>query len=83
MDAASLALQYAVVAIAVIASAWVVAGKLAPRAVRKWRIAMAVPLVRVSRPRWLRALGTWIAPAPMAGAGDCGGCDACAPPPRE
>ena len=81
MDA-SLALQYAVIAIAVAASAWVVAKKLFPNAVRGARMAIAVRLVRESRPPWLRALGKRIAPAPASAGKDCGGCDACDPPPR-
>lgn len=73
---ASLALQYAVVAIAVLASAWVVFRKQAPAAARRLRIALALPLVRDGRPAWLRAIGKRIAPAPQA-AGGCAGCDTC------
>lgn len=73
---ASLALQYAIVAAAVLASAWVVFRKQAPRAARRLRIALALPLVRDGRPAWLRALGKRIAPAPKA-AGGCNGCDGC------
>ena len=75
MDA-SLALQYFVIALAVIASAWVVANKQLPMAMRKLRIALAIPLVRQDKPEWLRALGKKIAPPPSA-AGSCGGCDKC------
>lgn len=73
---ASLALQYAIVAAAVLASAWVVFRKQAPGAARRLRIALALPLVRDGRPAWLRALGKRIAPAPKA-AGGCNGCDGC------
>ncbi|MBW8852299.1 MAG: hypothetical protein JF600_16120 [Xanthomonadales bacterium] len=72
----SLALQYAIVAAAVLASAWVVFRKQAPGAARRLRIALALPLVRDGRPAWLRALGKRIAPAPKA-AGGCNGCDGC------
>jgi len=73
----SLALQYVIVAVAVLVSAWVVFRKQAPAAARRLRIALALPLVREGRPAWLRALGKRIAPAPTAGAGGCAGCDAC------
>jgi len=73
---ASLALQYAIVAAAVLVSAWVVFRKQAPGAARRLRIALALPLVRDGRPAWLRALGKRIAPAPKA-AGGCSGCDGC------
>jgi hypothetical protein len=73
---ASLALQYAIIAVAVLVSAWVVFRKQAPGAARRLRIALALPLVREGRPAWLRAIGKWIAPAPKA-AGGCAGCDGC------
>lgn len=73
---ASLALQYAVIAVAVLVSAWVVFRKQAPGAARRLRIALALPLVREGRPAWLRALGKRIAPAPKAADG-CAGCDGC------
>ncbi len=73
---ASLALQYLIVTIAVLVSAWVVFRKQAPGAARRLRIALALPLVREGRPAWLRALGKRIAPAPKA-AGGCAGCDGC------
>ena len=82
MDA-SLALQYAVIAIAVLASAWVAARKLFPAGVRRLRVAMALPLLRESRPGWLRRLGRWIAPAPSAPGTACGGCEDCDPQPRR
>lgn len=82
MDA-SLALQYAIIAVAVGASAWVVAKKLFPASMRSLRIAIALPMVRESRPPWLRALGKRIAPAPSSAGNGCGGCDSCDPPPRR
>ena len=79
MDASlSLTLQYAVIAIAVLVSAWVVFRKQAPNAARRLRIAIAVPLVREGRPGWMRALGKWIAPVSKAVDG-CGGCSGCDP----
>lgn len=73
---ASLAVQYAIIAIAVLVSAWVVFRKQAPGAARRLRIALALPLVREGRPAWLRTIGKRIAPVPKAAAG-CAGCDAC------
>lgn len=80
MDASlSLTLQYAVIAIAVLVSAWVVFRRQAPNAARRLRIAIALPLVREGRPEWLRAFGRKIAPAPKNAADGCGiacgGCD--------
>jgi hypothetical protein len=79
MDAA-LAIQYVVIALAVLASAWVVMRKQFPAATRRLRIAIAVPMVREQRPAWLRRLALRIAPAGQAvDASACGGCDNCGP----
>ncbi|TKR33060.1 hypothetical protein FCE95_01715 [Luteimonas gilva] len=78
---ASLLLQYFAIALAVLASALFVAKRQFPNAVRRLRIACALPLVREGRPAWLRALGKRIAPpVSPAGAGACGGCDNCETP---
>ncbi len=78
MDAAlSLGLQYAVIALAVLVSAWVVFRKQAPNTARRLRIAIALPLLREGRPGWLRAIGRWIAPVSNASADGCGGCSGC------
>ncbi|MFT4257569.1 MAG: hypothetical protein QM599_11500 [Pseudoxanthomonas sp.] len=74
---ASLLLQYGVIALAVIVSAWVVAKKQFPGSLRKLRIALALPLLREGRPAWLRALGRRIAPEARTTRGGCGGCDNC------
>lgn len=73
----SLALQYIVIAVAVLVSVWVVFRKQAPNAARRLRIALALPLVREGRPGWMRALGRWIAPPSKVadGCGSCSGCD--------
>lgn len=81
MDA-SLALQYAIIAIAVVVSAWVVLKKQFPGPLRKARIALALPLLREGRAAWQHALGRWIAPAGSLVNGriagkDCSGCDGC------
>jgi len=59
---ASLTLQYVVIGIAVAASAGYVLQSRWPAGVRRMRIACAIPLVRESRPAWVRAVGKWIAP---------------------
>lgn len=77
---AALALQYAVIALAVLLSAWVVMKKQFPQATRRLRVAMAMPLVRDGRPRWLRSMGRRIAPALVQEADSaCGGCNNCGP----
>ena len=78
MDAGLLA-QYAIIAVAVIASAWFVARKQFPNAVRRLRIAIAVPLVREGRAAWMQKLGRQIAPPSVSNDGSCGGCNSCGP----
>ncbi|MDQ1093365.1 hypothetical protein QE400_002778 [Xanthomonas sacchari] len=81
---ASLLLQYLVIALAVLVSAWVVLKKQFPGAARKLRGALALRLLRPGRASWLQALGRRIAPPVSAGTGACGGCDSCGPtPPRR
>jgi hypothetical protein len=78
----ALGMQYAVIAVAVSLSAWVVMAKQFPQATRRARIAMALPLLREGRPGWMRAMGRVVAPVPAAnGGGDCGGCNGCGPTP--
>lgn len=74
---ASLLVQYVVIALAVLLSAWFVAKRQFPGAVRKARLALAVPLVREGRPGWMRRLGKRIAPRVVGGSSSCGGCDGC------
>ena len=75
---AGLLAQYVVIAVAVVLSVVVIARKQFPEGLRRLRIACAVPLVRESRPAWMRRLGRRVAPAPRALDGDgCGGCNAC------
>ena len=79
MDA-SLALQYAIIAIAVVVSAWVVLKKQFPGPVRKARIALALPLLREGRAAWQQKLGRWSAAAgSSANDAACGGCNGCGP----
>ena len=74
---AGIALQYVAVGLAVAASGVDVLNSRWPAGVRKLRIACAVPLVRESRPKWVRKVGTWIAPA-VRNAANCGdGCHGC------
>lgn len=73
----SLAVQYIIIAVAVLVSAWVVAKKQFPGSTRKLRVAMALRLLHESRPAWQRALGRRIAPPGSVGAAACGGCTGC------
>jgi hypothetical protein len=79
---ASLALQYVVVALAVLASCGVVGVKQFPGATRRLRMALAIALLRDGRPGWLRWLGRLVAP-PVLAEGDCGSCNSCGPPPAR
>lgn len=76
MDAGMFA-QYTVIVMAVLLSIAFVAKKQFPAGWRRLRIACAVPLVREGRNPWLQRMGRWLAPAPVAGASDCGGCTSC------
>ena len=76
MDAGLLA-QYAVIAVAVIASLAIVMRSQFPAATRKLRIAIALPLLRKGMPGWSQSLGRRLAPAPRGGGAGCGGCDSC------
>lgn len=78
MDAGLLA-QYAIIAVAVVVSAWFVARRQFPNATRRLRIAMAIPLVREGRAGWLQRIGRWIAPPSALNDGSCGGCNSCGP----
>lgn len=79
-----LLLQYVVIALAVLVSAWVVMKKQFPGTVRKARGAIALGLVKPQRAAWLQALGRKIAPPAAGGGGACGGCDSCGPtPPKQ
>ena len=73
----SLALQYAVIALAVLASLAVVMKRQFPNATRRLRVACAVPLVREGKPAWMQQLGRWIAPEAKTVSNECGGCDGC------
>jgi hypothetical protein len=75
---AALAVQYLLIACAVLASAWIVMKKQFPHATRRVCVALATPMVRDGRPAWLRALGRRLAP-PRGGGDGCGGCDNCGP----
>ena len=74
-----LLLQYIVVALIVLLSAWVVLKKQFPGTVRRARGAIALGLVRPERATWLQALGRRIAPPATGASGACGGCDSCGP----
>jgi hypothetical protein len=78
MDA-SLTLQYAIIAVAVVVSAWVVLKKQFPGPLRKARVALALPLLREDGAPWRRRLGRWIAPPANGADAACGGCSSCGP----
>ena len=81
---ASLLLQYAIIAVAVLLSLWVVAKKQFPGSVRKLRVGLALYLLREQRPSWMRKWGRAFAPANSADGGpDCGGCNGCGPTPKS
>ena len=78
MAAAALVTQYAIVSLAVAASAAFVVQKQWPAGVRRMRIACAVRMLRETRPARMRRAGRWIAPAALAGGASCeGSCDGC------
>ena len=74
---AGMLVQYALVVLIVAASVIVVMRKQFPAATRRLRIAMAVPMLREHSPGVMKKLGRWIAPEPVAGGKDCGGCGGC------
>ncbi|MCC5070153.1 hypothetical protein LLE67_20330 [Xanthomonas campestris] len=75
----SLTLQYVIIALAVLVSAWVVMKKQFPGTLRRLRGTLALALVRDSRPAWMQAIGRRVAPPAGQGAAACGGCDSCGP----
>jgi len=81
--ATGLLLQYAVIALAALVSAWVVVKKQFPGTVRRVRTALALALLRPQRAPWLQAWGRRLAPPAGAAAGACGGCDSCGPRPAK
>ena len=78
MDAGLLA-QYATITVAVIVSAWFVAKRQFPNAVRRLRVGLAIPLVREGRAAWMQKLGRRIAPPSTLNDASCGGCNSCGP----
>lgn len=77
MDA-GLLVQYLIIAVAVLVSAWVVLKKQFPGTARKLRGTLALALLKPGRAAWMQALGRKLAP-PASGGGACGGCDSCGP----
>lgn len=82
-----LALQYLVVALAVLVSLVVVMHKQFPSATRRLRIRLALPLARAGRPAWMHRLGGWLAPPAQTSGRNhqgCAGCSAsCTPSPKR
>lgn len=73
----SLALQYAVIGIAVLLAVIFVWRTRFPRSWRATRIAIAIPMLREGQPGWVQRIGRWIAPASALASGECGGCSGC------
>ena len=78
-----LLIQYLIIAVAVLVSAWVVLKKQFPGTVRKLRGALALALLKPGRAAWLQALGRKVAPPASGSGGACGGCDSCGPTPPK
>lgn len=74
-----LLLQYVIIALAVLASAWVVVRRQFPGTVRRVRASLALALLAPGRAEVLQRLGRRIAPPASMGGGACGGCDSCGP----
>lgn len=72
-----LALQYAVIGVAVLLAVGYVWRTRFPALWRAARIAIAIPLLRDGRPAWVKKIGRWITPASVLRSGECGGCDGC------
>ena len=81
MDA-GLLIQYLIIAVAALASVWVVMKKQFPGTTRRLRAALAMALLKPGRAGWMQALGRKIAPPSSGGGGACGGCDSCGPTKR-
>ena len=75
----SLLVQYLVIALAVLVSAWVVLKKQFPGAARRVRGRLASPLLRAHRPAWAQSLGRRLAPPAARSSGGCSGCSSCEP----
>lgn len=74
-----LLLQYLIIALAVLVSAWVVLKKQFPGVLRRLRGALALWLVKPQRSPRLQAWGRRLAPPPASSGGACGGCSSCGP----
>lgn len=72
-----LALQYLLVGAAVVLAALYLWSSRFPRSWRATCIALAIPLLRPARPRWVQAVGRVIAPQAGSSGSKCGGCDGC------
>lgn len=78
-----LLLQYVVIALAVLASVWIVLRKLAPKFTNRWLAAASIRLGRSGRSRAARVLGRYLQPREATGncADGCSTCGACGPKP--
>jgi len=72
--------QYCIIILACVFSAWVVMKKVAPKSARRLRVRLALWLLRPQRGAWLHQLGRKLAPPPASSGGGCGSCTQCGPP---
>ncbi len=70
-------LQYLIIALAVLVSAWVVLKKQFPGVLRGIRGALALWLVKPTHSQRLQAWGRRLAPPAASAGGACGGCSSC------
>jgi len=76
---AALLLQYLIIFLIAVFSAWVMMKKLLPGTVRYWRTVLALRLLRPGRGPALQALGRKLAPPVVTSIGACGSCTQCGP----
>ena len=80
---AGLLLQYVVIALAVLASVWIVLRKLARKTTNRWLAAASIHLSQPGRSALVRALGRRLQPREATGdcSDGCSTCGACGPKP--
>jgi len=72
-----LRLQELMIALAVLVSTGVVLRKQCPGLLRRLRLGLALLLLRIGGPPWLRRLAGWLAPPAASHDRHCGGCNGC------
>jgi hypothetical protein len=79
----SLLLQYVVIALAVLASMFIVLRKLAPKLTNRWMAAASIRYSKSERSAWVRVIGRRLQPKQATGdcSDGCSTCGACGPKP--